>query len=131
GELPGSQAGMQGVFQDHDVAFLCGFGAQAQVTVFKYADGPLIPPHVQQLYLTDNTWDIGKNYYGTAALLGDIKATLPLLNDLVRRHPPAGGAGRNAHLRQLHAQRRIQGQQYLAPALTPGGVWAGAIAWAA
>jgi hypothetical protein len=44
--LPGSQAAVQEVFQDHDVAFLCGFGAQAQITVFKYSDGPLIPPHV-------------------------------------------------------------------------------------
>src|SRR5436853_3085474 len=39
GELPGSQAGMQGVFKEHDVAFLCGFGVQAQITVFKYSDG--------------------------------------------------------------------------------------------
>ncbi|HEX8355073.1 MAG TPA: thiamine pyrophosphate-binding protein, partial [Pyrinomonadaceae bacterium] len=31
GELPGSQSGLQQVFQGHDVAFLCGFGVQAQV----------------------------------------------------------------------------------------------------
>ncbi len=34
GELPGSQAGVQGVFKDHDVAFLIGFGAQAQLAVY-------------------------------------------------------------------------------------------------
>jgi benzoylformate decarboxylase len=36
GELPGTQSDVQKVFRDHDVAFLCGFGAQAQITVFKY-----------------------------------------------------------------------------------------------
>ena len=49
GELPGSQSGVQEVFSDHDVAFLCGFSNQAQVTVFKYSKGSLIPPHVQQV----------------------------------------------------------------------------------
>jgi benzoylformate decarboxylase len=33
GELPSSQGGVQQVFQKHDVAFLCGFGAQAQIAV--------------------------------------------------------------------------------------------------
>ena len=128
GELPGSQAGMQGVFQNHDVAFLCGFGAQAQIAVFKYADGPLIPPNVRQIYLTNNTWDIGKNYYGEAAILGDIKATLPLLNDLIRTNPPAGAAERNAHLQQLDAQRHTQWEHYLAQALTQDEIWAVVIA---
>ncbi len=99
---------MQGVFQDHDVAFLCGFGAQSQIAVFKYSDGALIPPYVRQIYLTNNTWDIGKNYYGEAAILGDVKATLPILNELVRQKPPAGVAARNQRLRQLDAERRDQ-----------------------
>jgi benzoylformate decarboxylase len=128
GELPGSQAGMQAIFQDHDVAFLCGFGVQAQITVFKYSDGPLIPSNVQQIYLTNNTWDIGKNYYGTAAILGDIKATLPLINDLVRAHPPAEAAERNARLRQLDVQRRQQWEHYLTLARTQNEIWAVVIA---
>jgi benzoylformate decarboxylase len=128
GELPGSQAGMQAVFRDHDVAFLCGFGVQAQVTVFKYSDGPLIPPGVQQIYLTNNTWDIGKNYYGDPAIFGDIKATLPLINQLVGQNPPAGAADRNALLRRLDAQRREQWQQYLAEALKQEDIWAVVIA---
>lgn len=128
GELPGSQAGMQGVFANHDVAFLCGFGVQAQVTVFKYSAGPLIPPHVQQIYLTNNTWDIGKNYYGEAAILGDIKATLPLINDIVRANPPAAAAQRNDTLRQLDLERRRQWEQYLAQALAQDEIWAVVIA---
>lgn len=128
GELPGTQGGMQGVFQEHDVAFLCGFGVQAQVTVFKYADGPLIPPNVKQIYLTNNTWDIGKNYYGEVAIFGDIKVTLPLLNDLVRQHPPAGAAERNENLRRSDAQRRTEWAQNLVQALQQEEIWAVVIA---
>jgi len=51
GELPGSQAGVQKVFAQHDVAFLCGYGPQAQVAVFKHSDGPLIPASVRQIHL--------------------------------------------------------------------------------
>lgn len=128
GELPGSQSGMRAAFQDHDVAFLCGFGAQAQVAVFKYSDGPLIPAGVRQIYLTNNTWDIGKNYYGESAILGDIKATLPLINDLVRKNPPAGATERNANLQQLDAERRTEWDQYLAEAMTQDEIWAVVIA---
>ncbi len=128
GELPGSQAGMRGVFKEHDVAFLCGFGAQAQVAVFKYSDGPLIPPGVRQIYLTNNTWDIGKNYYGESAVLGDIKATLPLINDLVSKNPPPGAAERNENLRRLDGERRAQWDKYIAKAMTQDEIWAVVIA---
>lgn len=128
GELPGKQAAIQQVFEDHDVAFLCGFSCQAQVTVFKYSDGPLIPPTIQQIYLTNNTWDIGKNYYGEAAIFGDIKATLPLINDRVRQNPPAEAAERNQHLRWLDAERRKQWHNYLEYALKQDDIWAVVIA---
>lgn len=130
GELPGTQGGIQGVFKEHDVAFLCGFGVQAQVTVFKYSDGPLIPSTVQQIYLTNNTWDIGKNYYGEAAIFGDIKATLPLINDLVRQNQPAEATNRNQKLRQLDTKRREHWQQYLEKALAQDEIWAVVIAQA-
>lgn len=128
GELPGTQAGVRGVFASHDVAFLCGFGAQAQITVFKYSDGPLIPPGVRQVYLANNTWDIGKNYYGECAILGDVKATLPVLNQLVAKAPPAGAAERNRHLEQLDAERRRQWDQYLTTAMGQDEIWAVVIA---
>ncbi|MEW6344855.1 MAG: thiamine pyrophosphate-binding protein [Pseudomonadota bacterium] len=128
GELPGTQAGVQQTFARHDVAFLVGFSNQAQVTIFKYSDGPLIPPQVQQVYLSNNTWDLGKNYYGEAALFGDIKATLPLINDLVRQHRPAGASERNARLRELDAERRVQWDQYLAQAMKQEEIWAVVIA---
>jgi benzoylformate decarboxylase len=129
GELPGDQHLMQAVFADHDVAFLCGFGAQAQVTVFKQADGPLIPATVQQIYLTNNTWDIGKNFYGETAIFGDIKATLPLLNAHLRQQPVSGAAVRNDALRQLAAARRTDWLAYEAQGLgQPTEIWAVTVA---
>jgi benzoylformate decarboxylase len=95
GELPGVQADMQAVFGDCDVAFLCGFNAQAQLVVFDWVDGPLIPPHVRQVYLHNDPWQIGKNYYGEAAVLGDVRATLPMITQRVRslRDGALGQAG--------------------------------------
>ncbi len=128
GELPGGQEDLQNVFRDHDVAFLCGFGAQAQVTVFKYSDGPLIPDPVEQVYLTNNTWDLGKNYYGEAAILGDIKATLPVLNEQVRRTPPPAAPARNERLRRLDEKRRAEWCEYLGIAMDQDEIWAVVIA---
>ncbi|HEY0069913.1 MAG TPA: thiamine pyrophosphate-binding protein [Chloroflexia bacterium] len=113
GELPGDQKEMQARFNLHDVAFLCGYGAQAQVTVFNYADGPLIPDTVQTIYLHNNTWEIGKNRYGEVAVLGDIKATLPELNALIAKNPPAGAGDRNKTLQAYARERAQQWQAYL------------------
>ena len=128
GELPGSQAGVQGVFKQHDVAFLLGFGAQAQLAVFKYSDGPLIPPEVQQVYLTNNTWDIAKNYYGETAILGDIKSTLPILNNYIKPQRPAGAPARNERMKQLSGIRAAQWEEYLQDAMQQQNIWAVVIA---
>jgi len=128
GELPGSQAGVQGVFKDHDVAFLIGFGAQAQLAVYKYSDGPLFPHELKQVYLTNNTWDIAKNYYGEAAIFGDIKATLPLLNAYVRKNPPAGAAERNERMQLLSRKRTADWDLYLKEAMEQEEIWAVVIA---
>jgi benzoylformate decarboxylase len=87
GELPGTQQQMQKAFAGHDVAFLCGYNAQAQVLVFKYELGPLIPDEVSQVYLHDDPWEIGKNSYGEIAVLGDIKTTLAQITAAVGDHP--------------------------------------------
>ncbi|GAB2904664.1 benzoylformate decarboxylase [Paraburkholderia jirisanensis] len=128
GELPGTQQAVQQTFAAHDVAFLVGFSNQAQVTIFKYSNGPLIPPHVKLVYLTNNTWDIGKNYYGEAALFGDIKSTLPLINDLVRSNPPAGAGARNGRLRELNVARRAAWDKYLSTAMQQDEIWAVVVA---
>lgn len=128
GELPGSQAGVQGVFKDHDVAFLIGFGAQAQLAVYKYSDGPLFPPALKQVYLTNNTWDIAKNYYGEAAIFGDIKATLPLLNAYVKENPSAGAAERNERMQLLSKKRTADWDLYLKDAMEQEEIWSVVIA---
>lgn len=124
GELPTTQSGVQQVLEQHDVAFLCGFGNQAQVTVFKYTDGPLLPKKLRKIYLTNNTWDIGKNYYGESAIFGDIKATLPLLNERVARQRPAGADERNAEMAALAEQRWQQWMAYADLALEQKEIWA-------
>lgn len=128
GELPGAQGAVQALLKKHDVAFLCGFGLQAQLAVYKYSDGPLIPAHVRQVYLHNNSWELGKNAYGEAAILGDIKATLPGLNELISRNPPAGADARNEALRQKAGQRRERWQQYLETARQQEKVWAVVVA---
>lgn len=128
GELPGSQAGVQGVFKDHDVAFLIGFGAQAQVAVFKYSDGALIPEDVKLAYLTNNTWDIAKNFYGETAILGDIKSTLPLLNKYIKQQKPKGADIRNKKLKALDVSRAKQWDVYYKNAMKEPDIWAVVIA---
>lgn len=128
GELPGSQAGVQSVFKDHDVAFLIGFGAQAQVAVFKYSDGALIPEQVKLAYLTNNTWDIAKNFYGETAILGDIKATLPLLNNYIKPQRPVAVDARNQKLKALDISRSLQWEAYYEKATKEPDIWAVVIA---
>jgi benzoylformate decarboxylase len=113
GELPGDQKQTQQRLADHDVAFLCGFGAQAQLVIFKYSDGPLIPDSVEQVYLHNNTWELGKNHFGDAAILGDIKATLPNLIKQIQKKPPAGAQARNGKLKQYATNRTAAWAKYL------------------
>ena len=115
GELPGTQQAIRATFEKHDVAFLCGFNAQAQLTVFNAEKGSLIPTDVRQVYLHNDPWELGKNHYGEVAVLGDIKATLPVLNRHVHEHPKRSAAGaerRNQRLRTLHDQRTKDWEQF-------------------
>src|SRR5262249_12261505 len=113
GELPGAQGVIQEHLRPHDVAFMCGFGSQAQITVFKYSDGPLIPHKLKQIYLANNTWDIGKNDYGEVGILGDVKATLPTLSKLLGPEPSPEGKRRNACLQDLDKKRTSDWKEYL------------------
>lgn len=126
GELPGSQLKIQKMLEEHDVAFLCGYHAQAQVAVFKYTDGPLIPKHIKQIHLANNTWDLGKNHYGSTAIFGGIKATLPKINALIEQTKAA--QARNAELRELAAQRAAKWEKYLEQAKEEDEIWAVLIA---
>jgi benzoylformate decarboxylase len=85
GELPQTQKDMRATFGAHEVVFLCGYNSQAPVLVFQHEHGSLIPADVQQLYLHDDPWEIGKNGVGEVAVLGDIKKSLPLISAAVDR----------------------------------------------
>lgn len=108
GELPGKQRDIQQRFEGHDVAFMCGVGAQAQLVVFNYADGPLIPDDVAQVWLHDDPWEIGKNHFAEVAILGGIKATLPLITEGIgshRAYDAAAATERNGLLQRLDRRR--------------------------
>jgi len=123
GELPGDQQQTQQRLLPHDVAFLCGFGAQAQLAVYKYSDGPLIPASVRQIALANNTWDLGKNAFAESAILGDIKATLPGLNALLAKNPPPGADARNQQLQAASEARMAAWRQYAAQAQQAEHIW--------
>lgn len=109
GELPSAQQQVRQVLGSkdsdtvRDTAFLCGFNAQAQLVIYNWDDGPLIPAHLTQVYLHNDPWQIGKNHYGAAAALGDIKDALPKITAAVKTHPAYDEAhvdGLNAELAQ-------------------------------
>lgn len=128
GELPGGQEQIQAIFKDHDVAFLCGYHAQAQIAVFDYTKGPLIPDSVEQIYLTNNTWDLGKNYFGKTAIFGGIKNTLPKLNALIKKNPPKGSKKRNDDLKKRDNNRTKDWAIYLKKGKNAKEIWAVVIA---
>ncbi|SFS99256.1 thiamine pyrophosphate-binding protein [Saccharopolyspora flava] len=92
GELPSVQEQVREVLgrKDEgtvrDAVFLCGFNAQAQLVIYNWDEGPLIPRHLKQIYLHNDPWQIGKNHCGDAAALGDIKDALPKLTSAIRDH---------------------------------------------
>ncbi len=109
GELPQTQTQMQKVFAGHDTVFLCGYNAQAQVLIYKYSLGPMIPQEVAQVYLHDDPWEIGKNAYGEVAVLGDVAATLRFMLGGVSEHPEhdvQAAAERVAELERIDSVRR-------------------------
>jgi benzoylformate decarboxylase len=60
--------------------------------------------------------------------MGSIKATLPLINNLVRQNPPAEAANRNENLRRLDIDRRENWDKYLEQALKQNEIGAVVIA---
>ncbi|GAA5052367.1 thiamine pyrophosphate-binding protein [Nocardia callitridis] len=108
GELLPTQEGIHMQLGDFDTIFLIGVDSQAQVLVFRWENGPVLPAHLTQVVLHNDPWEIGKNHYAQVAVLGDIKRTLPALTDEIARHPdfdgPAAGA-RNGTIQQLSSAR--------------------------
>ncbi len=83
GIMPDSAGAFRELFAEVDVALLCGFSSQAPLAVFD-AGGPLIPPHVQLVGLSDNPWELGKNEPLSAGVLGDVKLNASALLSALR-----------------------------------------------
>src|SRR5207237_8357861 len=83
GIMPDTAPEYRAIFEDVDVALLCGYRAQAPLAVFDAA-GPLIPRNVQTVALGDNPWEIGKNESVAAGILGEVKLNLGALLSALR-----------------------------------------------
>lgn len=112
GQLASSPGPMRATFTGVDVAFLCGFTTQAPVA-FHDGGGPLIPPEVQCIFLHDNPWEIGKNQYGAAAILGQVKRSLGRLVEILAGMEKGEVAARIQAARERGARRREDWQRQL------------------
>ncbi|WP_280340942.1 thiamine pyrophosphate-binding protein [Nocardia abscessus] len=108
GELVPTQDGVHMQLADFDTIFQVGVNSQAQILVFRWEKGPIIPSALTQVTLHNDPWEIGKNSYATVGVLGDIKRSLPLIIDAVVGHAAydeAAAAQRNRRLLELDARR--------------------------
>ncbi|MBB5918698.1 benzoylformate decarboxylase [Nocardia transvalensis] len=108
GELMPTQEGVHKQLGDFDTLFQIGVSSQAQILVFKWANGPILPAHLTQVILHNDPWEIGKNHYAEVGLLGDLAATLPAMIQAVAEHADydAGtAAARNAAIQELDVRR--------------------------
>ncbi|WP_040741175.1 thiamine pyrophosphate-binding protein, partial [Nocardia tenerifensis] len=108
GELLPIQEGIHMQLDGYDTLFLIGVNSHAQISIFHWKNGPIIPPEMVQVALHNNPWQIGKNYYSEVGVLGDIKKTLPLITSGIANHKgfdKAAADARNNHILKLGAQR--------------------------
>ncbi|WP_280269377.1 thiamine pyrophosphate-binding protein [Nocardia wallacei] len=108
GELMPSQEGVHKQLEDFDTLFQIGVNSQAQILVFRWENGPILPAHLTQVMLHNDAWEIGKNHYAEVGVLGDIKATLPAIIGAVAEHAAYDtdeAAARNKAILALDARR--------------------------
>jgi len=115
-ELAEDAGGMRKTLAQYDVVLLCGFSSQAPMTVFD-GGGPLIPDSVTQIYLHNNPWEIAKNFYGAAAILGDIRTSLRPLLDAIsvnKNLDTDAAATRNQALAAVYDKLLTDWENYIA-----------------
>ncbi|WP_024803238.1 thiamine pyrophosphate-binding protein [Nocardia sp. BMG51109] len=108
GELMPTQEGVHKQLEDFDTIFQVGVNSQAQILVFRWQDGPILPAHLTQVFLHNDPWEIGKNHYAEVGLLGDLKATLPAVIAAVEEHESyaaAAASARNTSIEALDIRR--------------------------
>jgi benzoylformate decarboxylase len=115
GIMPDTASAFRTIFDGVDVAVLCGYSSQAPLAVYE-GGGPLIPPGVKLVAVSDNAWEIGKNQPVEAGILGEVKLNLAALMSAVLatsqpRSAVAAAARRRSALRERAAERHARWQQ--------------------
>jgi len=108
GELVPIQDGVHLQLKGFDTIFLIGVNSQAQIAVFRWDKGPIIPAELVQVSLHNDPWEIGKNSFSEVGVLGDIKKTLPLIISGIAGHSGfdnSAAAARNDRIVQLGSKR--------------------------
>lgn len=108
GELAPIQDGIHMQLRGYDTIFLIGVNSHAQISIFRWDKGPIIPADLVQVALHNDPWQIGKNYFTEVGILGDIKKTLPLIISGIAARADFDGAtatARNDEILRLAAQR--------------------------
>ncbi|MBH0777932.1 thiamine pyrophosphate-binding protein [Nocardia bovistercoris] len=108
GELLPIQDGIHMQLQGFDTIFLIGVNSHAQISIFRWDKGPIIPAELIQVALHNDPWQIGKNYFAEVGVLGDIKKTLPLIISGIaasKSFDKTSSAARNDKILRLGARR--------------------------
>src|SRR5260370_768428 len=84
------QSAVRKVLDEYDV--LVSAGADLFTLSLPSNVDPM-PPGMPLIHLDTDPWEIGKNYPGNAAILGDPKSTLPELSAMVAERMPHAGRG--------------------------------------
>ncbi|MFE5479954.1 thiamine pyrophosphate-binding protein [Nocardia sp. NPDC056541] len=108
GELAPIQDGIHMQLRGYDTIFLIGVNSHAQISIFRWDKGPILPADLVQVALHNDSWQIGKNYFTEVGVLGDIKKTLPPIISGIAASPHfdlASAQARNANILRLGAQR--------------------------
>lgn len=111
GELAPVQDGIHAQLQGYDTIFQIGVNSHAQITVFRWDKGPIIPAELVQVALHNDPWQIGKNSFAEVGVLGDLKKTLPLIIDGIEHSSAfdrAAARSRNAEIRTLGGRREAE-----------------------
>jgi benzoylformate decarboxylase len=105
---------MRQVLGEADVLFSVGGDL---LTLSLPSDVDPMPPDLTIVHLDSDPWELGKNYPTAVAILGDPKATLPDLHDvLAARLGPDGRARGKARFEATRAARARQKEDLLARA---------------
>jgi len=113
----GSRGPRQAQLEGFDLLFF--IGTEAFILSFP-PDVPILPEGARTMHLDLNAWEIGKNYPADPALLGDPKATLPLLDAALEEALGEAGRARAGERRREAEQTAAAIRKKLTPpALTP------------